>query len=238
MRIRFAHASGQYSDAEKHQVSDAHTLVAEMRARGWQWLTGTEAGSQSVLAPAFRRIAEEHGLKFRKGSTGDVWMLHPVHLFDEPPEVQWVKTLDGVAGQFADRGVLRVTGDCPLTRSDLTVLTAHYLTHDDPRNEEIADTVGQLARAYGKGRALVFYGGDQNINDQKYDTFMGNPMTSLQDELGKHPGSGHGPIDVLATYNHDARVRAVDVTAFDDKEIHLFSDHYIVEGEVEIGGPR
>lgn len=234
-----AHSSGQFSDTETQQRSDAHRLCRRMKERKWEWLTGTEGGSLSVLPPAFRGIDQEFGLRFRKGKTGDVWLMHRLDLFSGEVEQEWYKVLDGVAGQFADRGVFRVTGHCPMLDSDLTILVSHFLTDGDPSssvhphlegNRKIAHKIGELGKLYGAHRDLVFYGGDQNIQDRRTDTFLGAPFTSLADELKRWQNTGHGAIDVMASYNADHRVQGVTWMVFDDSEFRLSSDHWLCEG--------
>lgn len=106
-------------------------------------------------------------------------------------------------------------------------------------NNVLAKTIGDWAEEVGKGSALAFYSGDQNKLDNKNsekqgDTFNGAPLTSTWDELKKYESTGHGPIDVLATYNRDGRVKALTTRALDDREFPLATDHYLLEGEYGI----
>src|SRR5690606_34500732 len=112
----------------------------------------------------------------------------------------------------------------------VAVGAAHYLT--DARrpsspywvwNEKLGEEIGKWAREEGKGPALVFYGGDQNMADRRNDepqgdTFFGEPLTSTWDELRKWENTGHGTIDVIATYNKDGRVSALRTNALNDRE--------------------
>lgn len=145
------------------------------------------------------------------------------------------------------KGVVIVEFDS--TNVDLghvTVLASHYYT-DSRRegspwfklNREIGETVGRLAKEKGKGRNLVFYGGDQNMADNRNDqpqgdTFFGEPLTSTWDELKKFENTGHGCIDVIATYDADKRVKAINTVALDDKEFFLNTDHFYVEAEIQV----
>ena len=248
MRLRVAHSSGQFSDSPQRQVDDAKRLTAAMLLRRWHWLTGTEGGPRSQLPVAFKDLDDPAGLKFRQGVTGDVWVLHRKDLFTGKVETRFHKVVDGVAGQFGDRGVLRVTGQCPATNSKLTILVAHYVTSGQPNrlgtrsewNQKIADKVGALGTKYGQGRALVFYGGDQNTDDRKFDTFRGAPFTSLQDELGRYEPTtpDHGRIDVIASYDHDTRVKGLSVLVLDDSGLYLDTDHFLIEGEFNVSNRR
>lgn len=127
------------------------------------------------------------------------------------------------------------------------VAAAHYLTKGRSRkgqpikgvdhyewNKVLAAEIGDWAREHGKGKALAFYGGDQNIVDRTDDTFFGQPLTSAWDELNKYENTGHGNIDVIASYDRDGRVEAKAVRALDDKEFFQHSDHFVVEAEFKV----
>ena len=129
----------------------------------------------------------------------------------------------------------------------VSVAAAHYLTQGrSPKgqpikgvnhyewNKTLGAEIGDWARKHGKGKGLAFYGGDQNINDKTDDTFFGQPLTSAQDELKKWESTGHGPIDVIASYNGDGRVSAQGVRSLDDKEFFQHGDHFVVEAEFKV----
>lgn len=126
------------------------------------------------------------------------------------------------------------------------VAAAHYLT--DSRRESspyfalnkiLGTAVGEWAIAAGKGSDLAFYGGDQNMADSRNkeaqgDTFFGQPLTSAWDELEKWENTGHGNIDVIASYDRDGRVSARYVRALDDREFPLNTDHFLVEAGYDV----
>lgn len=122
----------------------------------------------------------------------------------------------------------------------MTALVAHYCPEGAPgqrfydENKRIAEKVGDMARAYGNGSGVVFYSGDQNINDRFHDTFMGGPLTSLGDELKKWPTTGHGSIDVIASYDGDDKVSGLAYRVLTDNVVPLHSDHYVIEGVFEV----
>lgn len=137
------------------------------------------------------------------------------------------------------------------TRSGLGVVNigaAHYLTKarspKSPKihgvdhweqNKKLTDVIGKWSREEGQGNALVFYGGDQNMADNKNkepqgDTFMGEPLTSMWDEVKFWENTGHGNIDVIASYDKDGRVKALHINAFNDKQFFLHGDHFYIEG--------
>lgn len=131
---------------------------------------------------------------------------------------------------------------------EINLGAAHYLTNGDkPGDESVIHGVDhynlnvKMARAIeawalrvGKGSALAFYAGDQNMNDRRLDTFHGGPMTSTADELERWQNTGHGPIDVMASLDRDKRVSAKSFRVFDDSEFHLFSDHNLLESVYSI----
>jgi len=129
----------------------------------------------------------------------------------------------------------------------VSVAAAHYLTKGaSPEGQPIkginhyqwntvlAKEIGDWARDHGKGKALAFYGGDQNIQDRNNDTFRGQPLTSAWDELKKWESTGHGTIDVIASYNGDGRVAAQAARSLDDKEFFQHSDHFVIEAEFKV----
>lgn len=134
----------------------------------------------------------------------------------------------------------------------INVASAHYLTHArDPEhstihginhwklNEHLADTITDWGKDVGRGKSLAFYAGDQNMADQhndqpQGDTFFGGPFTSTADELKDWQNTGHGPIDVMASYNPDRRVTALKFNVLDDKEFFLNTDHFFCESIYDI----
>lgn len=149
--------------------------------------------------------------------------------------------------RFGPKGVVYVEFDS--TNRDLghvTVMAAHYLTEARrpgspwwPWNEKLGKAIGELAEEKGKGKSLVFYGGDQNMadnrnNEPQGDTFFGEDLTSTWDELKTYENTGHGCIDVIATYDADKRVSAIETVALDDKEFFLHTDHFYVEAELRV----
>ncbi len=152
----------------------------------------------------------------------------------------------GGKDRWAPKGVTFVSFDSLPQIGPVSIGAAHYLT--DARrpsspfwefNERIAKEIGEWAREAGKGKALVFYGGDQNMadnrnNEPQGDTFFGEPMTSTWDELRHWENTGHGNIDVIATYNRDGRVKALDTVALDDREFPLNTDHFFVEATLRV----
>jgi hypothetical protein len=154
--------------------------------------------------------------------------------------------------RWGPKGLVTVAFDCEKLQGRVNIGAAHYLTGarspNSPVikgvdhwewNEKLAKVIAEWANEVGKGHDLAFYAGDQNMADSKNDqpqgdTFMGGPMTSLADELKKWQNTGHGPIDVIASYNRDSRVSGLDFEVFDDKEFFLNTDHFYLEGVFKV----
>jgi len=153
--------------------------------------------------------------------------------------------------RWSEKGLVTVEFDTVFGR--VGVAAAHYLHRArNPQREldginhfELNRRMGRAVAAWGReageGTDLAFYGGDQNMNDGKNgqpqgDTFFGAPFTSCWDELQKWPDTGHGTIDVIATYNRDNRVKITAADALNDKKFRLHQDHYLVEASAAIVG--
>lgn len=242
MPVRFhcSHDSMQFSDSASQMRHDAVTIFARARKRNDLWVTGTEAG-QSTLRDILHDVANEYGYTFYV--KGDCWVAvlrsDIVNGSTDRGYVQVLKSSEGF-GKHTDRGIVWFSWESEKLKTRVTVGVAHYLTHGrnpgDPNfdeNNEMARAVGDWAKEHGKGHNFVFYAGDQNIVDRVADTFRGEELTSFWDELGKWENTGHGNIDVLATFNKDKRVKAVAINALNDSEFKLNADHYRVEGTLE-----
>ena len=192
-------------------TTDCWVAVDSQRIKKDSWRTGFEPG-----IPGSGSLYEKQGLPRdttpRWGPRGVVW------------------------GSFVNTDIGAVS-----------VAAAHYLTKGRSAkgqpikgidhyewNKKLAKAIGDWARDHGKGKGLAFYGGDQNIVDRTDDTFFGQPLTSVWDELKKWENTGHGNIDVIASYNGDGRVSAQDARALDDKAFFQHSDHYVIEAEFKV----
>lgn len=225
----------QFSDSKSQVVRDA----AKIFDRGYDWLTGTEAGEAPVL-PTFRAAAAEAGYKFFAYKSNFVAIKKKLivpgsyerggtTVVDNDETVGRGHDLNFVWGSFEHKDV-----------GDITVIASHYALLGKPHaapdkqvnlkeNRELAHAIGDFADEAAKGRRLAFYGGDQNISDRLADTFFGGNLTSAWDELNKYEDTGHGNIDVIASHDKDKRVKAKYIRALDDSEFHLNTDHFLVE---------
>ena len=126
----------------------------------------------------------------------------------------------------------------------VSVGVSHYMTHGRKPSDEyynantkLTRAIGEWGKEHGKGRKLAFYAADANIVDRTDDVFRGAPFTTLADELKDHQNTGHGAIDVIASYNADKRVKGTYWRVLDDKEFPLTTDHFLCEGGFEVGKP-
>lgn len=236
---RIGHISLQYSDTRKQKKSDLERVFA----KGYDELSGTEVG----LAPypfLLKRAARKHGYRVHrnrgnfvavkrsnivKGSvkTGNVMLLRKEDYVGAGQDIvlPWLSYEHKTLGRIVHGGSHYPTKGSTPSEPNYAV------------NKEIAKKIGQWARAHGKGKALVFYGGDQNMQDSRHDTFFGEPLTSCWDERGKWPNTGHGCIDVIASYDHDARVSCKSARVFTDGQLHLNTDHLLIEAQYKINLP-
>lgn len=243
--VKMVHVSLQFSDSPKQQQSDVDKVFARLQKQGVWWVTGTEAGGGSALKGILRATAPRYGYRIYAPNGTDSWIaVRSEVMVGKRWEGEYEKVVDGEAGKFTDKGPVSITFDTRL--GTITVIACHYLTKGRPVNnpeynkylkvnQELALAIGATAKRKGKGSALVFYGGDQNIVDRLFDTFFGEPLTSCWDELKRWENTGHGNIDVIASYDKDGRVRCLKAQALDDTEFHLFTDHYYVEAVYQIG---
>lgn len=241
LKLRLGHASMLYKVSQAQAKHDAEAIFK----RGFDWITGTEAGENPVQS-ALRDAADKYNYKIFIYQ--DNWIAVEKSTIDPDSWFQVGNKIidnDKVIGPGHDTNVARVTFKHKILGT-ITILCSHYPTKGRPvpsgifrRNLRwtrfLARAIGALGRKFGKGRALVFYGGDQNIIDRINDTFFGQPFTSAWDEIGRYENTGHGNIDVIASYDSDKRVECTGVRALDDFELQLFTDHYLVEAGYRVG---
>lgn len=237
MELTIGHVSMQWSDSKEQKQSDLKKIFEHANSRNYAWITGTEANHG--LAPMIKTAAEVAGFTFF--NRGEQWLAVRTKRISSGWETEWTKVVGGVAGRYPDRSVIRASfKDAWL--GVVTVLCSHYQTQSISReaarkgdNEKIAAEITRMANAHGGGTAKVFYGGDQNITDNKHDSFFGGPLTSCWDELGEYPKTtGWGTIDVIASYNPDKAVKCKSARAWNDTDLPLNTDHYLIEATYSI----
>lgn len=242
MRLKVAQIAMQFSDPDDQQKHDADKVFG----LGYHWLTGSEAGQQPLRA-YLRQAAHDNNYTF--ATYKSLWVAINKDLISDKKsynsDAETVYDNDLIVGDGHDPSILwaSFTND---KIGDVTVITSHYprfgrplgagpgLSVNLPYTRGLAHAIGTKAEETAVGKAIAFYQGDQNVPDNKYDTFFGEDLTSTWDELGKYEGTGHGVIDVIASYDFDGRVKAVSTTVRDDKELHLFTDHYLLEAVFDV----
>lgn len=242
-KLDVMHVSMQFSDSTRQKQSDAEKIFARATKRKVAWITGTEAGvaASEDLRQALQEQANAH--KYRFYVQSDVWVAVDRSLIAKGTWDQgFIVTLKSSTGsqRFSTRGLLW----CQFTSEaygTVSVGVSHYMTNGRKPGDEyyVANTktakaIGEWGKEHGKGRKLAFYQGDQNIPDRELDTFRGAPFTSLADELKDWQNTGHGSIDVIASYNADKRVKGKYFRVLDDKEFPLNTDHFVCEGGFEV----
>lgn len=255
--LKVAHASMQYGDTNAQHTHDADTILG----RGYDWITGTEAGPGSGNLPAaLRKAGREHGYRvFIPKRPTDCWVAVSKELIAGRPwkrmRTGYIPVIEGSSAsgdphRYGPKGV--VWAKFPTDElGDIAVASAHHLTKgrfpgnekrtrpNDPvdhygENRALSLALGDWAKRAGKGKALAFVGADTNMVDRTSDVFFGAPLTTAWDELERYENTGHGNIDVIASYDRDGRVRAKSVRALDDRELFLHTDHFLVEARYEV----
>lgn len=235
-RLEMAHCSMQFSDTTKQMRSDVEKIFDQ----GYHIITGTEAGADNPLS----RILPAHAKKvgFKLHLVRDVWVAVDKRLVTGGWKTGYVPVIESAegAGKHTDKGVGWAGFDNQYLGT-ITVGVAHLLTRGrEPGdvnyrfNKRFGRVWEEWLEQFGKGTDLAFAAADQNIPDRDHDTFFGADLTSSWDELGRYENTGHGNIDVIASYDKDGRVKAKRVRALDDREFHLHTDHFLVESSFDI----
>jgi GH25 family lysozyme M1 (1,4-beta-N-acetylmuramidase) len=259
-RVHVMHASMQFSDTTAQHQHDVEKLFARAHKRNVAWITGTEAGPGAKgIEDRLDKVGDEAGYRFFKPKAPtDSWIAVNRELITKgswsqgytpviPGSAQLEKAgeVPNTAKRWGPKGVVFVGFEAP-ELGQIGVAASHYLTDArSPRspywewNRKLGIAIGEWAIEAGRGKALAFYGGDQNMADSKNkepqgDTFFGQPITSLWDELERWENTGHGNIDVIASYDRDGRVKGAYSRALDDRELFLHTDHFLVEGGFDI----
>lgn len=242
-RLDIGHISMQYSDGPSRWQHDARVAFN----RGYDWITGTEAGEKpnwSVLV----REAKAHGYVFHR-CRGN-WIAVKRSIIERSGGVRRgrriVITTDKVAGHGHDTNIVwfRFHHKNPKI-GKVSVLASHYPKFGRPDGSPayrvnlwatklLARVIRRKAKAFVRKGSMVFYGGDQNIVDKNNDTFFGGPLVSCWDELKKWPDTGHGNIDVIAAYDVDGRIKCVAANAYTDEHLFLHTDHFLIDATYNV----
>jgi hypothetical protein len=236
------HCSMQFSDNTKQKQADAAKIFTRADSRTVSWLTGTEAGlgASADLRAALKKEAGLHGYRFVVKN--DVWIAVDKAMVTKGSwDDGFIETLGANTGsqRFTNRGILWVQFDSKI--GTISVGCSHYMTHGRKPSDEyyaantkLTRAIGEWGKVHGAGKKICFYGADANIPDRTDDVFRGQPFTTLADELKDWQNSGHGSIDIIASYDADKRVKGKYFRVLDDKEFHLNTDHFACEGGFEV----
>lgn len=239
--VKVAHLSGLYKNTPAQWAHDTERVLS----RGYAWVTGTEVGADDDWQ-ALRVVARKNGYRVKRYKSN--WIAVQKRLI-KPGSLRWghetVIPKEQVAGAGHDTNMLwaTFTHTAPGV-GRVSVVASHYPTKGVPGGgstgvnvrwtKKIAQAIAGKMAELGKGKALAFYGGDQNIADRLHDTFFGAPVTTCWDALGKYPNTGHGNIDVIASLKADKRVSCVSARTYNDKQLFLYGDHFLVEAAYRI----
>jgi len=247
-KLHLMQASMLYSLSLGRKEDDLEKIFARAARRDVTTVGGTEFADDASRA-LLKKVARSYGYRvFHNRGRDDVWLAIRRDFIKGKVEVEWdlVVPKEEGFGKKGPRGLLQVHLEDseigPVTFAEAHLLTkgrpdgGEFYRQNLPLNRRFTRAIGAAARKAGKGKGLFFYLGDQNIVDRENDTFLGAPLTSSWDELEKWENTGHGNIDVIASYDKDGKVSAAYCRALDDGEFHLHGDHFLVESGFWIKG--
>ena len=239
----------QFSDSNAQHAKDAMLVFDRAVDKSIWACTGTEAGgskSNHDLRDALIREAGKHEFFIFSHPLGEWVALNKRFLenFEKGFEGPFIKGTTGLKasqGAHSGRGVAWASGTAKGKRlGRITVGSAHYLTNRSEAvsgsNDRMVKGINAWATKHGKGNGVVFLGADVNTNDKRRDVFNGRPLTTIADELKKWPATmeSGAVIDIVASYDHDGRVKAKSYDVLDDREYKLNTDHYLLQATYEI----
>lgn len=235
-KIRMAEISLQFSDSPQQIEHDVQIIFC----RDYQFIFGTEAGPFGKIRDIVKKWADKTGYRVQFGRA-DSWVAVQKTFIKGKWEAGYTKVIDrdeGV-GAHGNKGIVWVKFKSELGRTFL-LGAGHYLTKGrragEPNfalNKRFGTELRTWASQHGQG-CVVIYGGDQNIVDEHNDTFFGAPFTSAWDELKKWEGTGHGNIDVIASWDRSRGIEWVHINAIRDRRLRLHTDHFLVEAVANV----
>lgn len=237
--LKMQHTSLQFSDNKEQQVADVKKLF--VKGKAFPIKTGTESAGETFSHEALKAFAKEfnHAIKFSRGNwvavdraivkkgslrSGEVFVVANDTLVGH----QHDRTFPWISFAHADERLGRIA-----------VAGFHYSTKgrtpDQPNNDtnrKYASDIATWMKQAGSRSAIALGAGDFNMLDpvEAQDWAFGHGFTSMADELGKYKNTGHGPIDGFVSYDKDGRVKAKRFQVLDDKEMRMFSDHFVCRG--------
>lgn len=237
LMLKTQHSSMQAPDNASQQAHDVEKIFA--KGKQFPIKTSTESGPEVHLNEAFKECAQDYGhvVHFARGNVIAVDRKIIKKGSVKKGQV-FVAKNDEIYGPGHDA----VFATLAFTHVDdrigrISQAAVHYPTKGTRPNDPNFKIVRRYDQAItkwmvqaGAKEALAFVNGDFNIRDKDFDWTESKLWTSMGDELGKWPNTGHGPIDGFASYNKDGRVKAQSLVVLDDNRFHLYSDHFICRG--------
>lgn len=210
---------------------------------------GTE-GFEKKTRVWLEKYAKEAGFRLANGAEHDQWVAVRKTLVHRDWDTFWNKVVPGTYGHNTSKGAFGVQ----FWNNDLGWMTfsaVHLLTKGRPgdpnpayrvnieKNRKIMESYGDEMKKRAVGNKIGFLMGDFNIIDGPKVTlqngpFLGQPFQSAARATGKYPNTGHGPIDSIAKWRADARVKFIRYEVFPDAKFGLHTDHYLLEADARV----
>lgn len=244
-KFRIAHSSLQFDDSSAQHTAD----IEKVFSQDFDAITGTEAGANTGnVTPELKRLAKKHGYKINVTGKYDTWVaIHERHVSPRTFRkgarfILWraTKIASRPPGRWGDKGIVWAQAVSPLV-GKISIGSMHPLTKKGAglglkrsSDRRFAAIGYAWAKKAGVGPDVVFLNGDMNTVDRTNDVFHGHPLTTCWDEMGYHPNTGHGNIDVVSSLDADKNVKCVSARVFDDRSFFLHGDHHLVVATYEI----
>lgn len=236
--LRHQHTSMQFSDNFAQKEEDVKKLFAQ--GQQFPIKSGTESGDPGLFELiAFHAKKNNHLLSRAEGN----WVAVDRDIIRKRSSRRgevFINSARNLVGRQRDRVFpwIQFTHVKPGV-GRIAVASFHYSTHgklpNDPNwdaNRKYAHDIAEWMREMAKGTNIALGSGDFNMIDnmKTQDWAFGENFTSMADELGRHPNTGHGPIDGLVSWDADKRVRAKKLVVLNDNKMHMNFDHFVVRG--------
>lgn len=241
----FAHVSLQFNDTDKQHAHDIEKIFSQK----FHHITGTEAGPKTGNTnKELIRCAKKYGYNLSLTNRYDTWVavrktvIAPGSWTEGAKFVVWraSKHIPKPRGRWGDKGI--VWGQYKdKDLGEISLGSIHRLTRrgagvklKEASDKAFATKCNTWGKNHAAGSKLAFIAGDMNTSDKNADLFPGSHFTTCWDELKVYPNTGHGNIDVIASWDKDARVKCVSARAHDDKNFFLNTDHFMITATYEI----
>ncbi len=241
MELKIAHISLNVFQPAALREAD----IRKVFARGNDIITGTEAGGgrgesgTSIL----RRVAPEFGYVVHASNTYDTWVaakksliLHGYMDGERYIMPRARKTKPRPPGVWGPKALVWMRFSAPHI-GPISVGSVHYTTKKGVGGAakkryydlKFVRAIRAWGQAKSRGNAISFIGGDFNLRARAGWFYRKAPYVSCWTDLKKYPNTGHGNIDGIARNRTDTRVKCLSARVITDKELHLNTDHFLVE---------